>query len=183
MAVTSTPVSCATLLGTGRPPRIFGVLESRCSKVKQTLATRLIFALGRSASSGLVKTILAGPVAEFWGSPVVTSVTCSEVIAICGSCLNRCGHQPTLHFRLFIHQEPRGSVFDCALSARRIWMSGALFRKSQLGSPASQPRILDLSTWNKGLRSHATTRSARGCYLCLRNSPLPISPVWTKENW
>ena len=44
------------------------------------------------------------------------------------------------------------------------------------GSSPSCTTIWDISTWNKGPCNPSTTRSARGCYPCLRYNLSPMSP-------
>src|SRR3954469_16843739 len=71
MPVTSTPVSCATLLGIGNPPRITGVLGMGCAKVKQSLRTRLTPArLTLPGSRG--KTFCASKLLETAGGQLIT---------------------------------------------------------------------------------------------------------------
>ena len=64
----------------------------------------------------------------------------------------------------------------------RVWIS------REFGSSASCAMISDTSTWSRKPCNPSTTRSARGCHLCLRYDLLPMCPGRTKSkrresNW
>ena len=72
----------------------------------------------------------------------------------------------------------RGSTYQPCLPVK-----GSASRKSTraFGSSASCPTISGTSTWSRRLCNPSTTRSARGCHLCLRYDLSPMCPGWTIE--
>ena len=56
-------------------------------------------------------------------------------------------------------------------------------RRGHLARQASCTTISDTSTWSRRPCNPSTTRSARGCHLCLRYDLSPMCPGWTQKNW
>ena len=72
----------------------------------------------------------------------------------------------------------RGSTYQPCLPVK-----GSASRKSTraFGSSASCTTISGTSTWSRRLCNPSTTRSARGCHLCLRYDLSPMCPGWTNN--
>ena len=76
----------------------------------------------------------------------------------------------------------RSACIASGSTSRPCWPArNSASRKSTtaFGSSASCTTILDTSTWSRKPCNPSTTRSARGCHLCLRYDLLPMSPGWT----
>ena len=52
-----------------------------------------------------------------------------------------------------------------------------------IGPVSSCSMMWDISTWSKGLCKSSTTRSARGCYPCLRDNMVLMRQGWTLRQW
>jgi Integrase core domain len=80
--------------------------------------------------------------------------------------------------RICMHRKKSTSQ-SCSLDS----VSASKRSTTAFGSSPSSTMIWDTSIWSKETCSPSTTPSDRGCHLCLRYVPLPISPGRTRERW